>query len=114
MFDVTCEAAGSTPGHTFVVHVHLLQQVNSDWLDGFQAQPVHVGRRVIPGQSGQVDTRDGLQQPGGLTRNSQRNSSVLTGNWTFEQLQTADMSRDLKWDEREGTRRQTLNYAATP
>jgi len=59
-------ACGVARQQTFVVHVHCPQQVASDRLDGFQAQPVDVGRRVVSSERRQVDARDGLQQPGGL------------------------------------------------
>lgn len=51
---------------TFVVHVHLLQQIVSDRLDGFQAETMDVGGSVISSQGGQVDAGDRFQQPGGL------------------------------------------------
>lgn len=51
---------------TFVMHVHALQEVVSDRLHGFQTQTMNIGGRVISSQSGQVDTSDGFQQPGGL------------------------------------------------
>lgn len=48
------------------MHVHFLEVLILDGLDGLHAQPVDVGRRIVSGQSRQVDTCDGLQKPGSL------------------------------------------------
>lgn len=51
---------------TFVVHIHLFEQVVTDRLDGFQTQPMDIRRCIISSKSCQVDTCDSLQQPGSL------------------------------------------------
>lgn len=51
---------------TFPLHVHHVQEVPPDWLDGLQTQTVNVGGRIISTQGCQVNKGDGLQQPSSL------------------------------------------------
>lgn len=45
---------------TFPLHVHLLEQIPADWLDGLQTQSVHVGGSIISTQGCQVNKSDSL------------------------------------------------------
>lgn len=60
-----------TRRQTFPLHVHLLEQVASDRLDGLQTQPLDVGGGVVSAQRRQVDQGDGLEQPGRLRESRQ-------------------------------------------
>lgn len=53
------------------------EQIASDGLDGLQAQSLDTGGRVVSAQRGQVDKRDGLQQPSSLR--GERRQGVGTG-----------------------------------
>lgn len=57
------------------MHIKLLEQVVSNWLDSFQTEPVHVGGRIVSGQSGQVDQGRGLQQPRSLQGHTRKQRS---------------------------------------
>lgn len=45
------------------MHVHAFQVVMTDWLDGFHAQTVDIGRGVVSSEGCQVNARDSLQKP---------------------------------------------------
>lgn len=51
---------------TFPLHIHLVQEILPDRLDGLQTQSVDVGGCIISTQRGQVNKSDGLQQPSSL------------------------------------------------
>lgn len=56
----TSERKLSIRCQTFHLHVHLLEQIASDWLDGLQTQSLDVGGSIISTQCRQVDKGDGL------------------------------------------------------
>lgn len=56
---------------TFPLHVHLLEQIPPDWLDGLQTQSLDVRGSIISTQRCQVDKSDGLQQPSSLQERRQ-------------------------------------------
>lgn len=51
---------------TFVLHVHLLQEIPPDWLKGLQAEPMDVGGGVVSTEGGEIHEGDRLEEPGSL------------------------------------------------
>lgn len=66
--------------HTFIMHVQGFEQILSDRVLCFKAQPLNIWRSIVAWERGEVDAGDSFQQPSRLQREQSKewSSSVYT------------------------------------